>query len=141
MRTLQLHPASLLCGIGLACLAMICMGQTPQAPAPTLASRSQPLPMIQARDFVQIRQGQPYTVPTGKILVITALGNEVDNTAGILQVNGVTRLRTFFANGGTGSSVVEVPRGLTMVAGEVVEVLSNGTQYPFSVAWGFLGDE
>ncbi|MCY3002962.1 MAG: hypothetical protein NTV21_14265 [Planctomycetota bacterium] len=140
MRTIQLHPASLLSGIGLACLAMLAMGQSPQPATPTLSPRNQPLAVIQARDFVQIRQGQPYTVPTGKILVITALGTEQDFSGAILTVNNTTRVRTVFANGTTGSSVVEVPRGLTMAAGEVVEVINNNPQYPTAAAWGYLGD-
>jgi hypothetical protein len=98
------------------------------------------------RDYVQIRQGTPYTVPQNKILMITAFGSEGSSYAGNLEirVDGITRLlATPFSlqSSPFALSVLEVPRGLTVGAGSIVEVFgTNGVNPAYTVAWGFLAD-
>ncbi len=141
MKTINLHPTSLLAGIGLTCLAFLAMAQNPQPINPTWSPRN-PLPVVLLRDYVQIYEGTPYTVPPNKILMITAFGATAPNISPtFLTVNGVTVLMRSTTTSGAPYdflSVHDVPRGLTFSSGDVVVVGTGGTG--FGVAWGYLAD-
>ncbi len=140
MRTIQLHPTSLLVGAAVVGLAVLTMAQNPQPINPTWSPRN-PQPVVLLRDYVQIRAGTPYTVPPNKILMITALGNENGQWTSTLSINGTLRLRMdYFGGNGTplSLSVQEVPRGLTAYPGDLVECSSSYGS--IGTAWGFLAD-
>lgn len=94
------------------------------------------------RDAVQILEGAPYTVPEGKLLLLSGLGVrdgsgnfdapflEIDNQR-IVEVNLDYDSNTAFAI----ATIQPLPDGLVATAGQVVEASNNdGT----GVALGFL---
>lgn len=98
------------------------------------------------RDMVQIEEGTPYTVPTGKILVVTAVGTPQ------LLANGITCLyadnnlvTTAAAVGdlttihGSMPTMVAMPQGLTLHSGSVV--VPQGPFVGSGRAWGYLAAE
>ena len=151
MKPITLHPSSLLAGIGLASLAFLAMAQTPQPISPTAVFRS-PQPIINARDYVQIRQGTPFVVPPNKIFVVTALGRENNAVYGNgsgsqIFFNGLLMATVISAVGSTYStptetqaSVVDLPRGLTAVSGTSISVTCSANCSNDAVAWGYLAD-
>jgi hypothetical protein len=151
MQPIQLHPVSLAAGFGIAALAFLVMSQAPTpAPNPALVTRA-PQFAVHPRDYVQILEGVPYAVPPGKILTITALGirNYYHVNPARLVVNGVVELEmsgnyTNVVNSNNASivgSIREVPRGFTIPAGSVVQVLGGDVTTPEDCrAWGFIAD-
>ena len=104
---------------------------------------SQPHP----RDYVRVRQGTPFTVPTGRILVVTGMGFSTAGTGGTayqtVSVDGVPALteQVWFNANVNGVQfdpwITEVPVGLTVVEGATVSAESNRTD---SVILGYLVD-
>ena len=142
MKLITLHPSSLLAGIGLTCLSFLAMAQNPQPINPTWSPRN-PQPVVLLRDYVQIRQGTPYTVPPNKILMITAVGAQIpsNNPAGVFINNSALFQVMVNCSAATAGSatVVEVPRGLTANSGDIVTVVDSSSM-ACGVAWGFLAD-
>lgn len=141
MKIIELHPTSLLVGAAVVGLAFLTMAQTPQPINPTWSPRN-PQPIVLLRDYVQIYEGTPYTVPPNKILMITALGHRNSYGNVLLIVNNqplpLVQMTVVTSLSGVTNSMAEMPRGLTVNAGDVVSVLaSGGTE---GVAWGFLAD-
>ena len=73
MRTIQLHPGSLIAGIGVAAIAFLAMsqqiapnGQTPPRAELDPVLTRPPAFAVHPRDFVQVKEGAPYTVPAGR---------------------------------------------------------------------------
>jgi hypothetical protein len=143
MRTIQLHPTSLLVGAAVVGLAFLTMAQNPQPINPTWSPRN-PQPVVLLRDYVQIREGTPYTVPPNKILMITAIGREDAGLQNVfLLINGTVRLSTSSGSYSWGPSaphVHEVAKGLTANAGDVITVDDFSMQGGLAVAWGYLAD-
>lgn len=112
---------------------------------PTLA----PLYRVQygphPRDMVQIKEGTPYVVPVGKILVLTGVGTADMGTAYSVEIwlNGTKALGAVPGPGGNQLTVLPVPSGLTAGAGTQVEVesLSPGGVVFFGVVWGYLSEQ
>jgi hypothetical protein len=153
MKPITLHPTSLLAGLALATLAFFAMAQSPQPATPTL-TRPAPSTLIRGQDMVVIRAGTPFTVPPNKWFILTALG---DSAWGLADAWNVGPSVTLFLNGapqisktsadaisyvngysayavsGANPSMVEVPRGFSAVAGDVITVSSGA-------AWGYLSD-
>ena len=107
-----------------------------------------PLPHGQSiahpRDWVIIReQDGPYTVPAGKILALTALGDQTGMDDGIyLTIDGVQEVkRVPYEPIGAGlvisATVHALPTGLSAGPGSVVAVSSTFTR---GRAWGYLVD-
>lgn len=90
------------------------------------------------RDMVQIKEGIPFVVPAGRILVVTGLGDVVGSGgAKWLIVNGQNELSMTPVFAQTPPSVAAVPTGLTFSAGSVCEVLGGaGT----ARAYGYLSE-
>jgi len=89
-----------------------------------------------ARDAVRIREGTPFTVPTGRTLVVTALGTEhIDDQQVAMTINGGLALSgdAYGVNGG----ICRVPFGLAAVGGDVVDVSGSGKS---GVLLGYLVD-
>ena len=141
MQKLELHPASLIAGSALAVVAFVAMAPTPpSSTAPT------PPGLIPARAMVQIYQGTPYTVPTGQLLVVTAVGSTAIPPAGTassmtLSVNGAVLITTQPGLQGLNQiyntdnvpetrSMVPVPPGFAIQQGSVVTVTG--------AAWGYI---
>jgi hypothetical protein len=147
MRTIQLHPLSVLVGLGIATLAFVAMAQSPTPIDPVLHPRSLPQPVIAARDMVQIKEGTPFVVPASKILVITGLGRRTYSLNGVAQlsIDGVVEAEVttgyFLTNGGYSASdtasIKALPVGLSVHEGSTVAVSAGNTD---ARAWGYLAD-
>jgi len=141
-RALRLHPASLALGLVLAGIAFLSMSQAIVATSP-LRIEYAPHP----RDMVQVIQGVTYTVPPGRIFVLTALGTgEGTSARAALKVNGLPVQSTGMAASGyngalVGNSVVASPTGLTAKAGDVLEVWNYSIGSDAARAWGYLAPQ
>jgi len=95
------------------------------------------------RNWVQIYEGVNYTVPTGKIMVLAAMGSVVDGGGNPILVasydDGATwqqRVKVSpHLSTGDGVSVKPVPTGLAFPEGVIVRV-DNGDGH--SCYWGYL---
>src|SRR5260221_8154650 len=90
-RSLSLHPLSLVLGVVFAGICFISMSQVSTSTHPSFEVVAQP------RDFIQIKQGFPYIVPPGKVLVVTALGTDLGGGGSdlvSLAVNGQQEAQT-----------------------------------------------
>ena len=141
MKTIQLHPLSLLVGLVSGVGGLLLMSQSAVTTLPTARVEVGPHP----RDMVQIRGGTPYTVPPGKIFVLTGIGNEAGvvgspQVVGLL-VNGAREL-TVAAATNMSPSVKDVPTGFSVLWGSTIEVVEiSGSQEPLKPrAWGYLSD-
>jgi len=133
-RSFSIHPGSLLAGVLLTGLALLSMSQTPVLNARTVNVQYLPDP----RDYVQIKFGFPYTVPAGKILVVTALGNtDGSGSFNSLKVDGVPELTAIHGYPQNPPSIAPVATGFSIPAGSVVEVDSTST----ARAWGYLAPQ
>ena len=169
MRTLQLHPSSLLAGIGLSVLVFVAMGQksvptgTPSAVSLPVGEygdelQRQPKFAVHPRDWVQIEEGVPYVVPAKKLFVPTALGailepppSQDDLTTlrvdGVDMASAITATYISGSNGmtafGSGANMKPLPRGLSVPAGSTVEVAGGvrSSTPDDARAWGYLVDE
>lgn len=149
MRTIELHPVSLLVGLAVAGLAFLAMSQAPVAPVPART----PLFAAHPRDFVQIEEGTPFVVPAGKLFVPTAFGTQpptfVSQTYELLSlsVDGVTQFSSWkallgssFDPVGNGSSMRGLPNGFAVQPGALVEVRDANATVRDSRVWGYLAD-
>src|SRR5437870_230155 len=120
---MQIHVPSALAGVALASAILLSMSQSAPVGPPRIEYGPNP------RDMVQIREGTPYTVPSGRLLVVTGLGSSlVTNLVPVsLTIGGHVEATTVMQNcGGTEArSVVALAAGLTVPAGAVVEVLGG----------------
>lgn len=96
--------------------------------------------------MVQIREGTPFTVPPGKVFVLTALGYADEmfclpvSYATTWTVDGVVELTTGAPAFDGGPSMARIPRGYSYVSGRVLEVEENLCPGGVGRAWGFLAD-
>lgn len=139
MRSISLHPASLALGLVLGGIALLSMSQAIVATSP-LRIEYAPHP----RDMLTIKGGTPYTVPTGKIFVVTALGN-IDGSSGSSQIIGlmVNGQRELVTSSNAITSMASIPTGLTAPSGATVELVEvNGSQELLKTrAWGYLAPQ
>ena len=135
---IQLHPRSLLVGIVLGAIALLTMSQSLAPSTATVRVQYMPHP----RDMVQIEEGTPFTVPSGRILVVTGLGSNDYTLTGEtrLSVNSAIEL-TQPTNGGSYETptVRAVPVGFSAKPGDVVSVDSSSGSA--GRAWGYLADQ
>ena len=94
------------------------------------------------RDMVQIREGQPFTVPAGKILVVTAVGRASPQWSSTnLRINGNVDLNVQQpAPMPSASPLIPLPTGLTYVWGTVVEPDDGDPTNQQGRAWGYLAE-
>lgn len=93
------------------------------------------------RDFVQINSGTPYTVPPGKVLVVTALGSKIQGPDAALFINGLKECTTEWS--GLWAANSQTPFPIPPVAaqsGDVVTTTSAFGQGAISHAWGYLAE-
>ena len=154
MKTPRFHAGSVFLGLGVALLAVVAMGQRPVDIGGTLFRVDYgPHP----RDMVVIREGTPYTVPAGRLFVLTALGAVSGDTGssppartrflvdGQDEIVGISKVAisdpAFSFPGGTGTSMQAVPLGFTAQAGSVLTVLFGPSGLTDARAWGYLAPQ
>ena len=93
------------------------------------------------RDMVQIREGAPFIVPTGKLLVLTAVGSGSGSRHGALLINGCEYIpvNSEPCADRTSASMIPIPTGFAVSEGNDVDVYS-GSDVPDGRAWGYLVD-
>ena len=138
-RSLELHTYSLVLGIAFSALVLLSMSQVPVLNARTINVQYMPDP----RDCVQIHGGTPYVVPAGKLFVLTGVGNPsgLYNTGGMVWINGSPEVGAGSIGSGNGgiatyTSVLAVPLGFTVAAGNTIDVTPTGAR-----AWGYLAPQ
>jgi hypothetical protein len=149
LRPLTLQPLSLVLGVVFALACFMAMGQSPVCSGTATAPiRIEYLP--HPRDMVQIREGTPFTVPPGRLFVLTALGT-ADASAGAgvstwLKMNGQNEaqavsdfMNTGQANNPSCSQITPMPAGFTAGPGSILEVVSNSGS--MGRVWGYLAPQ
>lgn len=137
MRIISLHPASLAVGLVLGCITLLSMSQASSHTSTRIEIG--PLP----RDMVQVQEGVPFTVPPGRIFVLTALGTNAEGNSSelvSLLANAVVvaRSSTWLNGSAAPLSVASVPRGQAIGAGSVISVVTSSPAPFRGQAWGFL---
>ena len=126
MKPLTLHPGSALAGAGVLALVLLGTGIAASQDAPQRA-------MPNYGNLVVIRQGTPYTVPEGKVLIVTMLGANTVSGYSELLVNEVVEIgaNTMAENGTT---MTPLPAKYYVPGGAVVSV--QNSQDGAGRAWG-----
>lgn len=148
MKPISIHPLSTLAGAGLLGLVLLASGAVHQGVAVQQLpfGPSRPVRLAGIPDPTQmllIREGTPFVVPQGKILVLTGLGGSNHlgaNTLEVtLRVDGLDEVAASIRMPyGQGTTIADAPPGFSLRAGATVEVLSQtGT---IGCAWGYLAD-
>lgn len=119
MKTIQLHPASLLAGALAAGVLFVAAGLAPAAPLEAQRVAGIPAPA----DVVRIEAGKAWTVPDGQVLVVTG----IVLAEGVGANNEITfDKETVFKAPGGGTSSIPQP-GLVAEPGTDVKVKVKGT--------------
>lgn len=126
-----------------AALALLAFGQGSYSTSPTSKMEIGPHP----RDFVLVKEGTTYIVPTGKIFVLTALGGR-DTPADCcptsqdwrVVVDGITACRASRYRSLSGTSMTPAPPGLSLDAGKKLDVTGGDDGENDGRAWGYLAD-
>ncbi len=141
----ETHPLSALTGAAGLALVLLATSASQTHPGPQRVTIVGPVSIsgeYDPRDAVVVREGAPFTVPTGKLFVLTGLGRvSGSGSSAALKINGATELRTYNGSGNdpTEPTVRPLPPGLTANAGDVVDV-DNGASGSDGRAWGYLVD-
>lgn len=139
----EIHPMSALLGALVVIVALGVFGAARVADLTRVAVVN-PLTIRDAynpRNAVVIAEGVPYTVPTSKLLVLTAVGDTINQNFIRLQIDGTLALSGSGMPAGNGGTMNPIPDGLTAPGGSLVELV--GTSSPSSGtgrAWGYLVD-
>ena len=133
MQARNFHVPSLVIGVLAATVVLMSMGQSsPVLGPPRIEYGPHP------RDMVQIKEGTPYTVPVGRIFVLTGLGSTL-TASGLtfFKVNGEDLLIGGWSGGvgGQTATVAPIPMGCTVAGGSVISLVSGAGQ---GRAWGYL---
>ena len=133
---ITLHPGSAVVGAVLVAAPFVLMSFQAEVAWP----RQVPIPvsvqeMPDPHDMVVIREEDgPYTVPPGKLFVLTGLGGTPQcGSAAHLSVNGVPEVKSPLSDHVVG----EVPIGFTAKGGDVLTFALNQGH---ARAWGYLVD-
>ena len=149
---MKLHPASLAVGAALAVgVALLSAQQIVGSPAVEVRVVEMPIDQMRQlelvrhdgahpRQFVEIVEGQSFTVPSDRLFVVTAIGTNNNDSWTQVLVGG-TPVVTRKGNHPSGSlSLIELPRpGYACPASSIVEVTDGGTGGN-ARAWGYLTD-
>jgi len=131
---LTLHPGSAIAGAVFIAVPFVLMSAQAEIAWP----RQVPIPvsvqeMPDPHDMVVIRQEEgPYTVPEGKLFVLTSLGAQKNSTP-TLSLDGVLEFKS-------SQSHSPLPTGFTASAAQVIVVESHDLEN-HARAWGYLVDE
>jgi hypothetical protein len=141
LRPFTLQPLSLVLGLAFGLACFVAMGQSSISSTP-IGTPVRIEYMPHPRDMIVIQQGVPFTVPPGKLLVMTALGNtNADGQGAVLMVNGAVELANAFVYAQNPPSVCPIPIGLALPAGSVVEPLTVAGSTGNGRAWGYLATQ
>ena len=150
--TMKIHPASALSGVLAVLLVLGLASMTQQQ-----LRRSQQIPLRVTVDgiptpqqMVQIKEGQTFVVPPGKIFVLTALGTKFYPEGGPVALLVNDEIEVEF-DGTAGSvtlglaawdypSVKPVPPGFTVPAGSTIKAERGPGSGLSGRAWGYLVD-
>jgi len=146
--SINIHTPSALVGVLLTCTVLVSSAavQGSSSIIPGHLSRVKMIGQAAPQEMVQISEGTAYTVPSGKLFVLTGLGRSIHGNFTIeFVVDGAVavsaRPHDQLGHGGDVSGVVfgvsvrPVPAGFTAQAGSKLDV--NG---PSGRAWGYLAD-
>lgn len=137
-RPFKLHPFSLIAGAFVVGMAMLSMSD-----APVLLPRGANIEYVaRPQDMIQIREGTPFVVPAGKILVPTALGTTTsgDSVDWVeFRVDGTQEGRMPAWGNGTvvPASLAALPDGESVQAGSTV-ILHSSIAGNAGRLWGYL---
>ena len=149
MKPITIHPLSAFVGAAVLAVPFALMSLQGTS-ATSWPNQAIPIPvsvqeMPDPHSFVQINEGVPFTVPAGKLLVCTALGDAHHALRqGRLLVDGVREVTAELYQGSQPDtqptpSVQSLPPGFTVDTGAVVTVETDGG-YGEGRAWGYLVD-
>ena len=124
---------------------LFAQGQSPMSVVRVSLVGSVPLEMRvpgqpRAKDIVRIQEGAPYTVPPGKILVMTGMGrNSGSASSWVIRADGVSTWRDkLLTQSGASSYSLPIPSpGITATEGQAVAVVFDGQS---GVLLGYLED-
>jgi hypothetical protein len=141
---ISIHPFSALVGMAVLSIvwvsaaAMPLQGSSSDRDVSAIENVNDPHP----RDYVILRGNQPYTVPSGRLLVLTSAGrNDTWSMSVTVWVDGVQEVYVVGFGTGNGwsvstSSVIDLGApGLVVQSGQVVEMFAEADR-----AWGYLVD-
>jgi hypothetical protein len=142
-RAVLLRRAPILLGILVGGIALLTMSQGgPPSVGATSTPKIEVVP--HPRQMIRIREGTPFSVPAGKVLVLTALGTTVGGGSGDsvqYMVDGHQEGQTSAWRNSTiaPSSMTELPEGRSVQAGSTVAIHSTlgGNE---GRLWGYLTD-
>jgi hypothetical protein len=149
MKSVQLHPLSLLAGVAFAFVIFLAMGQMQMTEAPDLVrvAFASPLAVEPTADqMVMVNEGQPYAVPTGKTFVATGVGlrDKIPSGAWVdVIVDGTQVFSELVANqsgGATGKSTVSLPPGITVASGSTIDLAGQTGTGAVGFLVGYLAD-
>lgn len=133
MRSIQLHVPSLAIGLAACGVVFVTMSQgAPQISPPRVSYGPHP------RDYVQIKEGTPFVVPTGTVFALTALGTADASTGRIsLRVNGSVEVERMLS-ADTSLGMNSEPTGFAVLAGNTITVDDTDVSDQNARAWGYL---
>lgn len=137
---MKLHLPSVLVSLAVVAAAALLTSQSQPATLNPALLRVEYVP--HPRDYVQIKGTQVYVVPAGKVLVLTAAGQDVGGGVTQVWIDGQREASTQNDSSGQWSSVIPFPAGLTVQAGSTVE-LRNSIGQPSADrrGWGYLANQ
>ena len=92
--------------------------------------------------MVQIGGLVTYTVPAGKLFVLTGIGTSYGADTVSLRVNGLRAVTALLGQGTYASSIQAVPSGITVPAGSILDIANaNGQLGPGYVGLGYLAPQ
>lgn len=134
----KLHVVSVAFGVGVAGLLALTTSQASPPPASLNPASIRIEYMPHPRDMVQIKQEEPFTVPVGKIFVLTGMGATNSYESFVLTVDGLPGVMGGSLNNPDADcSVVPVPLGFTVQAGATIGLAGP----PTARAWGYLASQ
>jgi hypothetical protein len=138
---ITIHPFSALAGMALLAIvlvtasAMPLQGSSSTRDVSAIENVNEPHP----RDAVRVVEGSPYTVSTGRLLVVTGMGTLHAQSSNIyVEFDGSTVLTTEAHE--YDGSVASVPFGLVAAGGQVVSVTDGSHSGNYGVLLGYLVD-
>ena len=143
MKNITLHLPSVLAGLGLAALIGLAMGQQIIGSPAVDVRVVEPIAIhspTHPKNFVRIEEGQQYTVPTARLLVVRQVGwldSAAGSTADItVYVNGAE----FIRHSTMGLYANTYNPGIVLESDSLVEVKDPGGDSGAAVLLGYLVD-
>lgn len=137
----RLHLGSVLAGVGASAVLVALMSQSSVTPTfPSARFSFGPHP----RDFITVREGTTFTVPTGQVFVVSALGSaSVQAPLTRFLVDGVLQYTAQPAGDGVrwACTSFPVPGPMVFHSGQTVSVEDNDGATLRARLWGYVATE